>query len=157
MGVATTHCCHLAPATPLFSPLLAPQNVSNSQKRTRTRRSAERISSSGATGNVQNPLGERHQSAVKALRARETGTQAGTPTMNEASKVVERSRGELGPVAATNIAQDYAMCAYLHALHTCTCIHLPLCVCVCVHVVVPSRKTLTSGACQRSQGLCSHY
>lgn len=100
------------------------------------------ISSSGATGNVQNPLGERRQSAVKALRARETGAQAGTPTMNEASKAVERSRGELGPVAATNIAQDYAMCAYLHASHTCTCIHPPLSLflsfCVCARVCAES-------------------
>lgn len=95
-----------------------------------------------AKGNVQNPFGERRQSAVKALRARETGAQAGTPTMNEASKAVGRSWGELGPVAATNIAQDYAMCAYLHASHTCTCIHPPLSFflsfCVCARVCAES-------------------
>lgn len=135
-----------SPATPIIPSSLRPappasQNVSNSQIALAL--AVEQSGSAAAEhpvrqrGNVHNPLGERRQSAVKALRARETNSQTGTPTMNEAYKAVERSRVELGPVAATNIAQDYAihvcMRIYIHVCITHMHMHKCVYVCVCVY------------------------
>lgn len=55
------------------------------------------------------------------------------------------------------ISPKTTQCVRIYMHHTHAHAYISLSVCVCVHVVVPSRKTLTSGACQRSQGLCSHY
>lgn len=131
--------------------LLAPQNVSNSQKRTRTCRRAERISSSGASGTaiplvrgVKVP--SRH--SVPGRRAHKQGHRLWMKLSRVGSGRSYKYRPRL---------RNVCVFTYTRASHTCTCIHVFVCVCVCVYVSVPSRKTLTSGACQRFQGLCSHY
>lgn len=136
-----------SPATPIIPSSLRPappasQNVSNSQIALAL--AVEQSGSAAAEhpvrqrGNVHNPLGERRQSAVKALRARETNSQTGTPTMNEAYKAVERSRVESSWVRSqlqispktTQFTYVYVF-TYTRASHTCTCINVCVCVCVC--------------------------